>query len=145
MTCVAWDGRMLAADKRACNSTAHSTTTKIHRLPDGSVCGLAGDSAYCRQMVAWLMAGERVEEFPATQRNRETFASTLLLRPNGEIWKYEDTPHPHRIEDRFHAIGSGRDYALAAMHLGCDARRAVEVACCFDPGCGNGIDVLVLE
>ncbi len=29
----------------------------------------------------------------------------------------------------FAAIGAGRDFALAALHLGHDARKAVEVAC----------------
>jgi hypothetical protein len=43
------------------------------------------------------------------------------------------------------AFGSGRDYAEAAMFLGCDAKRAVEVACQFQTDCGNGIDTLRLK
>jgi ATP-dependent protease HslVU (ClpYQ) peptidase subunit len=49
------------------------------------------------------------------------------------------------VEDPFIAFGAGRDYAMAAMHLGCDAHRAVEVACVFDTGCGMGIDTLELD
>ena len=42
-------------------------------------------------------------------------------------------------------MGHGRDFTLAAMHLGHDARTAVEVACALDAFCGCGIDTLTLE
>jgi ATP-dependent protease HslVU (ClpYQ) peptidase subunit len=45
-------------------------------------------------------------------------------------------------EDKKTATGSGRDYALAAMHCGKTAREAVEIACLFETGCGNGVDEL---
>lgn len=38
---------------------------------------------------------------------------------------------------KFHAVGSGRDYALAAMHLGLSARDAVGVAMEFDLNTGG--------
>lgn len=41
-----------------------------------------------------------------------------------------------------HAIGTGRDYARAAMHLGRNAVEAVQVAILFDENCGNGVDTL---
>ena len=47
-----------------------------------------------------------------------------------------------KVEDQFAAWGSGRDFALTAMHLGKSAREAVEIACLFENGCGNGVDVL---
>jgi len=42
------------------------------------------------------------------------------------------------VEDEFVAVGSGRDYAIAAMALGHTARVGVEIASRFDPGTDNG-------
>ena len=145
MTIIAWDGHTLAADKRCSGGACTFTVRKIHRLADGSLIGLSGDSAYCAQMLAWVQAGEKAADIPATQRDRDKFAAAMVIRPNGEVWKYEDTPHPYRVEDKVFAIGSGRDFALAAMDLGLNSVRAVEVACARDQNCGNGIDTLRLE
>lgn len=64
---------------------------------------------------------------------------------DGSLWKYERTPHPLKFPPQQFAIGSGRDFALAAMYLGCDAAGAVHVACEFDSACGNGVDVVTLQ
>lgn len=48
------------------------------------------------------------------------------------------------IEEPRCCWGSGRDFAEAVLHLGHDARKAVEVACHFQTDCGNGIDSLDL-
>ena len=61
--------------------------------------------------------------------------------PDGSCWMHNRDSR-WRVEDGFVAVGSGRDYAMATMALGHTARRAVEIACRFDPGTGNGIDEL---
>jgi hypothetical protein len=48
-------------------------------------------------------------------------------------------------EDAHHAIGSGRDFAAAAMYLGKTAREAVEVAMALTGFCGHGVDTLEFE
>ena len=48
------------------------------------------------------------------------------------------------MEGPFCAIGSGRDFALAAMALGHSAIEAVTVAGRFDTASGNGFDALPL-
>lgn len=145
MTCIAWDGRALAADKRSCAGSKASTVTKIGHLPDGSLYGMAGDFAVGRQTIAWIIAGAEPSNFPEKQKSKDDFCGILVIRPDKSVWKYEDTAVPFCLEDPFMAIGSGRDYALAAMHLGKSAFGAVEIAALFDPGCGNGIDVLTHE
>lgn len=143
MSVIAWDGKTLAADKRACNGTLIRTCTKIFRVY-GNLIGYAGDAPFGESMRHWIASGEKPEDFPDSQRDKEDWAGVLIIRPNGQIQKYERTPHPLTFEDQFFAIGSGRDFALAAMHLGLDAKQAVEVAIHFDSGCGNGIDTLTL-
>ena len=93
-------------------------------------------------MLAWYRNGAVPADFPAAQRTEE-WAGLLVIR-KGEILKYERGPYPVRFEDKFFAVGCGRDFALAAMYLGHSARRAVEVAIALDSGCGNGVDVLEL-
>jgi 20S proteasome alpha/beta subunit len=139
MTVIVWDGRTLAADKRAsCNGIVR-TTTKIFRVRDMLV-GLAGDADYSRAMLQWVIAGMNEDRFPEHQKTSADYVSVLVITKSREILKFERTPYPIVFEDKVFAMGSGRDFALAALHLGCDARRAVEVACALDVSCGNGID-----
>ena len=142
MSVIAWDGRTLAADKRLCLGTLIRTTTKIFRVGD-ALCAYAGEAGAGEEMLAWFRGGAIPSEFPARQRTDE-WAGLLVIR-KGEILKYEKTPYPLMVEDKTYAIGCGRDFALAAMHLGHDARTAVEVTIALDNACGNGIDCLMLE
>lgn len=143
MTVIAWDGKTLAADKRAVWATTILTTTKIHRVR-GCLVGFAGDSTFGREMLEWFRNGEDPANFPASQRDKEDWCGLLVIRPDGAIDRYERTPYAIRFEDERIAIGAGREFALAAMYLGHGARRAVEVACALDNS-GNGIDCLTLE
>jgi ATP-dependent protease HslVU (ClpYQ) peptidase subunit len=143
MTVVAWDGRTLAADKRATGAGMKSTATKIHRLPDGLV-GFSGGGAHAAELLNWFFGARNPDTYP--RRDDDEGAGSLMINSAGAVFMYSaNSPFPERIEDPFFARGSGRDYAMAAMHLGCDSRRAVEVACAFDVYCGNGIDTLELE
>lgn len=144
MSVIAWDGRILAADKRACLGSLIRTVTKINRV-DHALCAYAGDAAGGEEVLAWFSRGAKPDEFPASQRDRENWSGLLVIRRGGLILKYEHSPYPVRFEDKFFAIGSGRDFALAAMHLGHDARKAVEVAIALDNTCGNGIDWTVFD
>ena len=143
MTCIAWDGKTLAADRAATNSGYRRTLTKIFRVP-GGIVGFAGDGSRAMALLEWFKAGRMPAEYPAFQHDAETAVGSIFIGNGGESLTYLHTPYPEVRLDRFDAIGSGRDYALAAMYLGHDARRAVEVACALDNGCGNGIDTLTL-
>ena len=43
---------------------------------------------------------------------------TVLELRNDGIWIYESTIIPARIKNDFWAVGTGANYAIAAMHLG---------------------------
>lgn len=141
MTVIAWDGRTLAADKRASLGTLIRTTTKIFRF-GGALLSYCGETGMGEELVAWFKAGAVPKDYP--ERQSADDASTLLVIDASGIRTYERSPFPARIEDRTFAIGSGRDFALAAMHLGKTAAEAVAVAIALDSGCGNGIDTLQL-
>jgi ATP-dependent protease HslVU (ClpYQ) peptidase subunit len=143
MTTIAWDGKTLAADKRTSFGSLPATTTKVHRLSGGRIVAGAGDTARICEMVHWLDR-EDPDKFPAAQRNSDC-CSMLVVLPGGVLLQYENTPYPIRIESEKWAVGSGRDFALAAMYLGKDAVAAVVVASVFDVATGNGVDSITLN
>lgn len=143
MTVIAWDGKTLAADKRCVNNGySGGVVTKIHRW-SGGLCAFSGDLDVGVQMVEWLQNGAKREDYPKLQA--DNLACFMVIYNDGRVARYERVPVPMFFEAEQQAMGSGRDYALAAMHLGHGAVRAVEVACTLDSGCGNGIDTLELE
>lgn len=140
MTVIAWDGKTLAADKQTTDAGLRLKTTKIFKFGNLLVGG-CGDTARIVEMREWIENGCKKEDLPAFQRDAATFAPMLVI-DNGRCCQYWNGHLPIWIEDGFAAIGSGRDFALAAMYLGKTAREAVEIACHFETGCGNGVDVL---
>ena len=144
MSVIAWDGKTLAADKRACLWTLIATTTKIFKAC-GALVAYSGDACFGEEMLAWFKDGSDPLKFPPLQRDKDDWSGLLVVWDSGEIWKYERSPYPLKFPKQLFAIGSGRDFALAAMYLGKTAEEAVEVACVFDSGCGNGVDILTHE
>lgn len=143
MTIIAWDGKTLAADKQTTNNGHASAVTKIYRV-GGALVGFSGDACFAFAMLEWARGGFQPATFPAHQASENDYVGFLVIHPDGRILKYERTAYPIEIEEKTHAMGSGRDYALAALYLGKTAREAVEVACALDINCGKGIDTLEL-
>lgn len=141
MTCIAWDGRTLAADKRATSAGGIGRAVTKIAQHGGCLLAMTGDWDTAAEMREWFIAGAVPGDFPP--KAREDVATLIVFRA-GVIDAYGVGPYPMRIEAEKAAFGSGRDFAEAAMHLGCNARKAVEVACNFQTDCGNGIDTLEL-
>lgn len=141
MSVVAWDGETLAADRRVCFGNLYRTTTKVFKF-DSVLAAYVGDSSIGEEVLAWFRNGGDVKDFPSAQRDKDGGTELLIVWPNKVIWTYGRTPHPVKLHPQKFANGSGRDFALAAMHCGKTATEAVEIACLFDIACGNGIDAL---
>jgi ATP-dependent protease HslVU (ClpYQ) peptidase subunit len=143
MTIIAWDGTTLAADKMTSFGGLHGTTTKVHKIGDILVGG-CGNTALIQEMMRWIHDGCQPDKFPTQQRNPQECASILVInKTQPRIIQYESTPHPIILHNPYWAIGSGRDFAMAAMFLGRTAKEAVEVACVLCNDCGNGVDTLI--
>lgn len=143
MTVIAWDGKTLAADKRAQKFGLAYTVTKIFCVGNRLV-GIAGDAGRGMELVNWLREGGNVAKYPEL-KDPENSAHLLVVNSDRRVELYESSPHPYTIEDEKWAEGIGRDFALSAMHLGLDAKAAVSYTCQFVPSCGNGIDTLTLD
>ncbi len=131
---------MLAADRRACTSSAMLNTLKIRRVTGGRLIGVAGSAGVGFTILDWLSKSAKM------RGERPDFAdcSAIEILPSGEIWEYE-AGGSFVNRDKHTAIGSGRDYAMMAMHLGKDAADAVSLTGLFDPSTGGGVDVLYLK
>jgi ATP-dependent protease HslVU (ClpYQ) peptidase subunit len=140
MTVIAWDGTTLAADRRCSFGAYIGTLTKIRRIGNALV-GVAGSASKAGEFFAWIESGAYPPGFPPRDNGNDYFTG-LVIRPGPIVERYECTGFPIVLEDKQHAIGSGRDYAAMAMHLGKSASEAVQLATMFDENCGNGVDEL---
>ena len=62
----------------------------------------------------------------------------------GHVYECDDCGW-HEIKAEFTAIGSGAKAALAAMHMGATAEKAVEIACLVDNGSGPPVHTINLR
>jgi ATP-dependent protease HslVU (ClpYQ) peptidase subunit len=140
LTCIAWDGKTIAADRMASNGNTKREMRKLQRLANGGVATFSGLTASGRRLVHWYEGGASIETWPELG---EEYVCLVIFDREG-LKFYESAPFPERIEGEFWAFGSGRDFAIAAMACGKSATEAVEIACRFDNGCGMGVDSMEL-
>lgn len=138
MTTIAWDGKTLCADRQATSNNWGRETTKMFRCGE-AVLAICGTLAYGLEMKAWWEKGADPDKFPAAQRDDNKWGPLMVWNREG-LWRYEQSPYPLKIESEHYACGSGRDFALMAMHLGKTAREAIELASAFDTETGMGVD-----
>lgn len=137
MTTIAFDGKSLCADTRGTAGGFPFTNDKAYRLKDGRLYAGSGDAQDCTAVRLWLESG-------GDKPSCKDFVG-MVIGADGSIWRYEDKLVPFQVTAPFHAIGSGRDYAIAAMHMGKTAREAVELACLYDVYTGGPITELTLD
>lgn len=143
MTTIAYSQGIMAADRLAINGQGRKmTATKIHKI-DGHLVGISGSFDISIALLSWFKNGRDDDHWPQLQHD-ERECTMMVVTPEGVITVYERYPLPLVFHDKFHAIGSGCDFALAAMHLGCDPVKAIEVAAELDAYTGHGVDVLRL-
>lgn len=142
MSVVVWDGKTLAADRQATNGNLARTMRKIERHGD-ILLAFTGVQTSGQAIINWVLGGCNMDAFPKDWVHENS--TVLVINRNGTVMKFEDAPFPIKCEGKFFAEGSGRDFALAAMHMGADAVKAVEVACVYDVYCGGGIDTLSFD
>ena len=142
MTTVAWDGNTLAADSLAVDNWG--LVSRANKVLEGEdfLLGIAGNHG---MILAWW---RKVQSLPAssiinhgyTDYELEKNNPSMILVTAHKVYKL-DGPVFIEVEARFTAIGSGRDFALAAMHLGKTAKEAVQIAAEFDNNTDDKVQV----
>jgi len=150
MTTIAIDQSLtMAADSQAtvCSRRVQETITKIFQT-NGYTIGVAGRYSEALAFIEALEdALERAKLQESTyipieqgvMEDMENFRA-LMITPEGEVLEYEGSRFAVPVKAPI-AIGSGEDFALAAMECGKNAIEAVEVAIKFDVYSGGEVQV----
>lgn len=135
MSVVAWDGKVMAADRQG-------TFGGCMPLPgckvfehDGVLYGSSGGIEDFNLYRDWVKAGKTGDPPTLQEVN-------FLVVENGQITLLTERLIPMLIEHPFYAIGGGADFAIGAMAAGANATQAVEIASRYHTGCGFGVEVL---
>src|SRR6185369_7569895 len=137
---VVWDGNTIAADRQSSNNGLKRTVSKMRQLANGEVIAWVGSLDVGLALASWYEKGQHVEDWPKLQDDKEKWTTLVIITPDRRIFYYEQTTEPIECFDKQMSWGCGRDFALGAMAMGADARRAVEVASQFSTDCGMGVE-----
>lgn len=147
MTTVAFDGKAMAADTLATDywGMKESVHDKIKRGKDFLI-GFAGEHG---QMIKWWKSVEHLSlaellEAGYAPYEKDTNDPSIVIGAADGCYRHVAGMF-FKVSRKFHAIGSGRDYALAAMHCFRDAGAAVTIAMEFDNGTGGRIVIERLD
>jgi len=138
MSVVAWDGKILAADRMGMFSDTIRTIQKLWKLSNGEVVAVVGPISTGLLVKEWYEAGANRKELPECQKTDE-WAQLIVASKDGCFY-YDSQPVQIKVMDPFCAWGIGREVALGAMEMGGDAVKAVEIASKHVSGCGRGCD-----
>lgn len=139
MTTIAASRSQMAGDQKCTDDGTAFRTRKIRRIGE-SIVGAAGTGPAINRFFKWLEGGEQ-DDPPKYGKDDELAA--IVITPAG-MFRYDCGCEAEEVLDPFYAVGSGKQAALAAMHLGCDPKSAVEIACKVDDATGGPVDVLEL-
>lgn len=125
----------MAADSCATQTTEAGGAVKMlceklyRKTVDGRsvIIGTAGESVPALVFVDWYGSGKK-----APKRIKDS-DFTVFVFDNGVLYESDAWCVLERVIAPYHAIGSGRKCALAAMACGKTALEAVEIAAMFDP------------
>jgi ATP-dependent protease HslVU (ClpYQ) peptidase subunit len=147
VTTIAFRDGIIAADSRETwDDSSYNTCEKLFVKRVGRrdvVIGTAGGSFSGMVFVDWYGSGAPVPEMLATLDLEEDFC--VLVIDRGDAYVANHLCRLVKTVDRFVAIGSGRQAALAAMHCGKSAKDAVEVAKKVDPYTGGRVVSICLD
>lgn len=117
------------------------TTTKLIRLPDGSICAGTGPRAVILQFHEWMQAGHLDETKPKPVTQGE-FAA-LWLTQNG-IFHVDGEFRIFSAAAKYAAEGAHQEFILGAMAAGAGAPEAVGLAIQFGAWTRGPVEVMTL-
>ena len=147
MTVVAWDGKTLSADRQWTSSSDGSfrIEKKLHKMPRGECASFTGtDVDHIKELLAWYANGADKSDFPH-QKYREDWGCLVVATPDRGLISFINSYRPTILGFEKHAIGCGQNFALGAMEMGANSRKAVQVACKLSMLCGGGVDTFKLK
>lgn len=123
MTTVVCDGSVMISDSMLSDNGLKSITQKIFKI-NGCCIGFAGSYSEGLLFCEWYR--DRRKRKPVLED-----IEIMVLTPKGVVF-YDESLIAMRSENKFNAIGTGRDYAIGAYSAGASTRETVEIACKHD-------------
>ena len=143
MTTIAVRGREIAADWESDCDNMRMGANKIFSVGDALI-GIAGNYADGMLFVEWLKNGGDREKPPIWLTEKPSFVA-LQLCNDGSMVYWNERLVKDVVLESFWAIGSGAPVAMGAMHMGADARQAVEIAGLVNVYTGRQVQVVALR
>lgn len=131
----------MAADSRATYDDDRVVRTEKLFRKGKAIIGLAGESEPGLIFLDWYGSGK---EPPRILLDGNADFTALVLTRKG-LFEYGKYCREERVHEDFHAAGSGAKVALGAMHMGADAKRAVQIAMKVDPFTGGPVVTMSLQ
>lgn len=172
MTTIAYAGGIMAADSHAQdNFGLRFTADKLHRGQCGAngtamtwLFGSAGSNVIAKRLAQMVRVHLETAPAPLNENDSVEYLDRLVFKINPALEVDKDNENSALLAVRnksitrlynkqkqgftpvtirpYHSIGSGRDYALAAMFYGKEAPEAVACAMEFDAGTGGEIKTI---
>lgn len=139
MSVIAWDGKILAADRQGTFSNMRRTGRKIYKLENGNVIAFCGSISTSLLLLDWYKSGADKEKWPEEIQQGDKWCN-IIVAEKGKCRFMDQQPFFLPVFDPFAAWGIGADFAIGAMEMGADAKTAVEIAIKWSEGCGCGVD-----
>lgn len=135
----------MAADQRVVTGGAFHHEDKIFRVGT-SLFGTAGHGSIVLVMLEWLKspARNRLQLYKLIPEDQRDEISLLELNPGG-LYRWDGWGVACRVNDSFHAVGSGSMVALQKMRDGGTPKDAVYAATQLDEATGPPIQVEYLK
>ena len=143
MTTIAWDGKSVAAD---CLATINQYPTdrnfKKLRQSKGKVYGCSGYAPLLEPLIEWHQLGADPATIPSS--SDDDYRAGLIVFDGARCFYYLSViPYPDELKPPY-SWGVGSDFAIGAMKMGADARRAIEIAIECNVHTGGEIQVINL-
>jgi 20S proteasome alpha/beta subunit len=130
MTTIAYKDGILVADTQLTSGDRKFRCEKLHRFASGDLFAGAGGLSDVLKLRRWVADGCPNETPEFSER---ADVECIWVKVDGTVLFVDQDCEPMRITDTAVSIGSGSQYAMAAMECGLSAEEAIGIAAKFDP------------
>ena len=139
MTCIAWDGETLSADKQITWGNKIVFHNKIVKHNE-YVLACTGEMPTTNKTIRWFKEGAIVSKFPKGSDDAIQTNIMVVVDPVNGLRVYQGDGEPVYTPGwQPWAVGSGEEYAITAMECGKTSKQAVAMAIKHTASCGGGI------
>ncbi len=154
MTTLAIKDGIMCSDSQITSGETITSTETVKLFKIGTdIVGVGGSVCDSRVFVEYLeglhLATDVRKEYPSASigdpdKPSNTDMQALVLSEDGSITAYYGFDY-FNVTGTMYAMGSGRDFALAAMDAGLSAEESVQIAIKRDVYSGGDVQVMKLE